>query len=236
MAPGALPLLLLGGAAVVLAKKPKRKRASCADSSNEIHEEKKSQGLICDFKSGDWVEESELDGAPLGEEVGDFEVIEEDILPSKDEDIQVEEEIEEAESSPEKDPQKICEEFLSAVHVRVTEIDELPINEIAVNESVFPAMKLVLNNLAQMHGKPLDPEMAGPKMVRQALAALVPACEWLYDDMNDEFIYNNKYRIESEKGKEVLYGLMELSRRLLDEYNRPVPEATQPRPGLGLVG
>jgi len=236
MAAGALPLLLLGGAAVVLTKKRRRRRANCADLPAGVHAEKKSQGLICDFETGDWVEEGELDKSPIGEEAGEFEVIEEEILPSKDEDIQTEKEIETVQFQPVKEPQQICEEFLSAVHVQVTEPDELPINEISVNETALPAMRLVLNNLAQMHGKPLDPEMAGPKMVRQALAALVPACEWLYDDINDEFIYNNKYRIESEKGKEVLYGLMELSRRLLDEYNKPAPPASPPGPGLGLVG
>ena len=235
----ALPLLLLGGAALMIGGKKKRRghRAveggSCASLGPAVHEEKKEEGVVCDYDSGDWVDEGDLeaDEEPKGEDAGDFETKDENIESSDDEDVQVGEAV--SISIDESDPGKACEEFLEAVHVVPESPDELPINQIAVEQTVLPAMKTVMEDMAKSLGKPLDPETIGPLMVRQALSALVPVCEWKYDDTNGNFIYNDGRMIEGESGNDVLFGLMNLSAMLLEEFNAgPEPEVSEPTIGF----
>jgi hypothetical protein len=235
----ALPLLLLGGAALMLGGKKKRRTStrtpdggSCAALGPDVHEIKKAEGIACDFDSGAWVEEVDLEAEeePKGENAGDFETKDEDLASTVDEDVQTSEAI--SISIDEDDPSKVCEEFLEAIHVDVEAQDEIPINKIAVEQTAMPAMKSVMEDIAKNLGKPIDPESVGPIMVREALSALIPVCEWKYDDTNGTFLYNDGRMIESEIGNDVLFGLMNLSAMLLEEFNAP-PEPEVAGPTLG---
>ena len=65
MAGKALPLLLLGaGALFVIGGKKKKRRekpigGSCASFPPSVHAQKESEGLVCDYDTGEWVPKGE---------------------------------------------------------------------------------------------------------------------------------------------------------------------------------
>lgn len=227
-----LPILLIGGAAAFLVMGDKKKKSGkkeedipkpkAGDSCEgyEVYPE----GLDC--VDGIFVEdELETDEEANKEFIGEFDMDEEDVGPAEDDDFEA---MPVPEPEPEPvdahvsftDPSKACEDFLSAVYVS-PEPGELPINEIAVAQTVIPAMNARIEEISKNVGKPLDLEIFGPELVVEALSALVPPCVWKYDDTNGQFVYNDTYTIESESGQQVVYGLMELSTKILEEFNEP---------------
>jgi len=236
------PIVLLGGAAAALllaggGKKKKKKTKSLAGQPCDIAAGAPS-GYACDedgllFKV---VDEGELekDEEPSGDEVGDFETKEEDVSMGSDEDSAS---IPSITHQIAEDPEKMCEEFLQAIYVSPTDEGELPINSVAVEQTAMPAMKASMTGMAANLGG-VDPESMGPPMVLAALTELIPVCQWKYDDTNDEFIYNDGRTIDSDIGKEVLFGLMNLSVQMMEAFiadnETPLPDPVpQPQQGLG---
>ena len=226
------PILLLGaGAAAVLFSggKKKRRQKSLAGQPCEVAVGTPS-GYYCGIDSllhTKVVDEGSLetDQELSGDEVGDFE--------TKEEDVSLNEGEEPAtagfDAQPAQDPKEMCEEFLQAIYVVPTEEDELPINAVAIEQTAMPAMKSVMMNIAQNIGRPVDPETVGPVMVQEALAELIPVCKWKYDEQQGEFIYNDGETIDSDIGKEVLYGLMNLSVQMIEGFN--AADIPDPAPG-----
>lgn len=218
--PNPVPLLIAAGvAAVALGGKKKRTKSRegvHCDVSVPVPE-----GYVCDdgLLRVEAVDEGDLekDEEPTGDEVGDFETKEEDVsLTDGEEGGTISVVVEQPQ-----DPVAMCEEFMHAIHVVPTEPDEIPINQIAAEETAIPTMKMVMLGMAQNLGKPVDPETVGPIMVKEALTELIPVCQWKYDEVSGDFTYNDGRTIDSEVGKEVLYGLMKLSGKLLDDFNKP---------------
>ncbi len=234
--PSPIPLLLAAGAAAVVLGGKKKKRKSKPRTGESCDALEPPVGYSCDegVLQVEAIDEGDLekDEEPTGDEAGDFDMKEEDVsLTEGEEAAEVTLTVEEVHE----DPAVMCEEFLAAIHVDPTEADEFPINAVATEQTAIPAMRAVMLAISQSLGKPIDAETVGPLMVRQALAELVPACEWKYDEANDEFIYNDGRRIESEIGKEVLYGLMNLSVQLIDDFNQTEEEPPLPNVGLHAV-
>ncbi len=220
--PGALPILLASGAALALMSKKKKRRAKARAGQSCDMLEASPAGYFCDegllrtepVGEEDLEKEEELSGDAMG----DFETKDEDVFLIEGEEagtLPIPEE-------PPGDPSALCEEFLRAIHIVVTEPGDLPINKIAVEQTAIPAMEAALTSIVENveSPAPIDPERAGPAMVRQALAELIPVCEWKYDESNDQFVYNDTRTIDSEIGQEVLYGLMNLSVRMIDGFNQ----------------
>jgi len=222
---GPLPLLLAGGAALVLLggkKKSKPKRKSLAGQPCEA-DAAAPDGMICrgGILHPEIIDESMLEKyeEPTGEEAGDFETKEEDVsLTAEEEPGQVTLQSDEA-----VDPATMCDEFLQAIHVVPTEAGEIAINKVAVEQTAIPTMKAVMLGIHQnLGGKTVDAESVGPVMVTSALQELVPVCDWKFDD--DEFTFSDGMTIQSAAGKDVLYGLMQLSVQLIDDFNESQQE------------
>lgn len=196
----AIPIIAAAGALILISnKKSKRSKGSSS------------------IKWEGAVDESDLDEQSK-DDLGDFETDEEDISLGEDEDG-ADAEYEGLEL--EIDPQKTCEEFMRAVHVIPEEDGDLTINEIAVDETVLPAMRSAADSIIKNMGGPLDEESVGPALVLEGLRALVPVCEWKYDPNQDEFTYDNGKGIESQTAKDVLFGLITISIMVIEEANNP---------------
>jgi hypothetical protein len=98
--------------------------------------------------------------------------------------------------------------------------DSIPIRPGVVNETIIPVMGDAMGSVIQGFGSPDTPgfgETAGPLMVLEALKALVPICEWSYDETSGQFLFNGAGDLSSSaKAGGVLNGLFELSSRLID--------------------
>lgn len=245
---GPVPFLLAGGAALLLLGSKKKSRRM--DKKSSVGQPcdattKAPAGMICydGILHPDIIDESmlEKDEEPSDEELGDFETKEEDVsLLDGEEAGEITMVSHEA-----VDPIKMCDEFLQTVYVTPTEEGEAPINKIAVEQTVLPTMKQVMVGIHQNLGGPeVDAETVGPVMVESALKELVPVCEWKYDHQEGEFTFSDGNRIESDIGKSVLYGLINISVQLIDEYNKTLQEAGEDLPqavfqaqeGLGFQG
>jgi len=220
MAAQALPLLAAAGAVLLLSGGKKRKKGPSSGQKCDP-KTKPPEGFLCEdgFLKQEAVDESELDsdGDLSKEDVGDFETEEEDVTPQDGEESGDASDL----PPPEPDAKKTCEEFMEAVHVVPSDENELPINSVAVEESVLPAMRSNAEALAQNLGKPLDPESVGPVLVVRGLQALVPVCDWKYNPDEDEFTYDNGNGIDSDIAKDVLYGLIKISLSVIEEINAP---------------
>ncbi|MHC4433925.1 MAG: hypothetical protein ACYTBS_18955 [Planctomycetota bacterium] len=220
MAVQALPLLAAAGAALVLSGGKKKRKGPKSGQKCDPNQSA-PRGFLCEdgFLREEAVEESELDELSK-EDSGDFEMEEDDVGLTEGEEAGDEAEAE-SEPEPEPDAQKTCEEFMAAVHVAQAEPGELPINAVAVEESVLPAMRATVSTLIEQLGAPLDEEAVGPALVVDGLRALIPVCKWKYNADEDEFTYDGGRGIESEVAKEVLFGLITISLKVIEEANAP---------------
>jgi hypothetical protein len=232
MAAQALPLLAAAGAALLLSggKKKRNKSPRSGEKCNPDLDPPK--GFMCEsgFLQEETVEESELDDLSK-EDAGDFDVEEDNVGLTEGEEGGDEAEVPEPE--PEPDPEKTCEEFMTAVHVVPQNDDELPINTVAVEESVLPTMRSAANSLLEALGAPLDEESVGPVLVLEGLRALIPVCKWKYDAAEDEFTYDDGKGIESNEAQDVLFGLIKLSLGVIEEINAPDTQNEPPQPQQG---
>ena len=231
MAVQVLPLLVAAGALVALSGGKKKTKKSKSGQKCDL-EESPPSGYICEegFLKEEAVDESELDSDNdlSKNDVGDFDTEEEDVgVQDGEEAGEQGGEPDEPEPEPEPDARQLCEEFMATVHVVPTDDDEIPINAVAVEETVLPAMRANAESLADTLGH-LDPETVGPVLVVQGLKVLVPVCEWKYNAESDEFTYADGYQIESKESKDVLYGLIKLSLSVIEEINLPQMATLQP--------
>lgn len=210
-----LPIIIAGGAAALLISGKNKKRRS--NTSKETDISAAEPQVIHDI-----IDESMLDkySEPTGEEAGDFDTKEDDVSLD-DEDDASSDSSETPEEQPVEpyDPGDICEEFLNAVYVAQPGEGELPINKIAVEQTVIPAMKDSMLDLYKNLGGPLDADSIAPIMIVSALNQMIPVCEWSYDEENYEFTYASGERIESDVGKDIVYGLFKISGMLIDDFN-----------------
>ena len=237
MAKSLLPLLVGAGIAIAVTSKKKKKKSKALPVEGDkcdISAEAPA-GFLCEGGVLEQVSVSEddleLDEEPEGEAAGDFDIRDEELDVGDDEDEEIDEPEDEDDeddgTEPESDeppsmavdPYEKCDEFLRAVHVNSSSPDEYPINEVAVSETVIPIMDKTVKAFGEMM-KPVDPEIAGPKMVLESLEALVPVCSWKYDELEDEFVFDDGRSIRSEEGKEVLFGLMAISVKIIEEFNQ----------------
>jgi hypothetical protein len=82
-----------------------------------------------------------------------------------------------------------CDKFLDAVYVKPQSGDELAINEIAVKQTVLPAMERLASDLRASHGGLLDPEDHGMQIVLAGLEAIAPGCGWAYHEDESAWTY-----------------------------------------------
>lgn len=210
-----LPIIIAGGAAAILLSGKNKKRRN--DASKDAKADTAEAHVLPDI-----IDESMLDkySEPTGEEAGDFEINEEDIsLDDEDDASSDSSETPEEQPIEPYDPGGICEEFLNAVYVAQPGEGELPINKIAVEQTVIPAMKDSMLGLYKNLGGPLDADSIAPIMIVSALNQMIPVCEWSYDKKNYEFTYASGERIESDVGKDIVYGLFKISGMLIDDFN-----------------
>src|SRR5690606_31613810 len=136
----------------------------------------------------------------------------------KDESIEVE-----SESNQDEDIINKCIEFLKAVHVEHAGMGEIPINKIAVEQTVVPVMELTMMKFQENFDYPIDADVAAPIMIVSALGALVPFCKWEYDEENYEFTFNG-HKLEDRFGKDIIYGLSKLSDSMISSFNDQLAE------------
>ena len=232
-----LPILFAAGAAVVLlGKKKKKKRKSAPALTEEAKKEIKElvEGTRPPQEpdlSGETVEETslEFEEKPTGEAAGDFEM---ELEPLE---YDAEDDAEEAEKpAPELSPQEKyaqmrakCDTFIDAVHIEPTEAGEIPINKIAVEQSILPAMRESAMGFAQNFGTPLDGETVGPRLVLAGLEAVAAECGWEFSDADQEFRYADSKRADGGRMGQVLGAMIDLSVMVLEEINQPKPPQAQ---------
>ncbi len=235
-----LPIILVAGAAAVLLgrKKKKRKRtpALTEEAKKEIKElvEGTRPPQVPDL-DGMMVEETslEFEDKPAGEAAGDFE------MESESLEYDVEDDAEEAEApAPELSPQEKyaqmrakCDTFIDAVHIEPTEAGEIPINKIAVEQSILPAMRESALGFAQNLGTPLDGETIGPRLVLAGLEAVAPGCGWEFSEADQEFRYADNKRADGGRMGQVLGAVIDLSVIVLNEINQPKQQFQQVQQG-----
>lgn len=217
---GPIPILLAGGALLFLAptrKRSRRKGREASDLSRSCNSNSlAAPGMICMdgalhpliFEESDLEEDDHSTGGAES-----FEIREIDISEKDDEETELE-----LEESPEIEPGDSvlnCTEFLQAIHVNVTDDDELPINKIAVDQTVIPVMRLVLNSILEENPE-ADADITAPIMTVAALKALVPFCDWKYDEDLYEFTFDGN-RVTDPAGRDVIHGLLQLSDRIIEE-------------------
>ena len=193
-----LPIMMAAAAAVFLSGK--KRKTYTSDSSSSIDED----SIV-------------LDSEPSGESDGDFYTEEEDLSMSDDEASS-----EGSQGTTEAsfvDLKKLCNQFLEEIYEEKEDSSVAPIKDVAIYETIIPSMKDSAEKIANNIGVPLDPETVGPALVTSALNALVPACQWRYNEQDGEFYFGDSEKIESEAGMSVLYGLIDLSARFIDLVN-----------------
>ncbi len=211
--PKILPILAIGAAALLLGKKKKKKAAS-NDSVKALVEKTPLSGLEGKVIGEDALEE---DLAPGGT-VGEFEIQEESI------DYDPEDDYEEVKKFTKhniyEDMKNKCDKFIDAAHVVPTETGELPIHQLAVEQSILPAMRESAQGFAKSFGLPLDGESFGPKIVLAGLEAIAPECGWEFDENAQEFRYANHLHADGGRMGEVLGAMIDLSVNVLNEINQ----------------
>jgi len=233
MAAQLLPLLVGAGIAVAVMggkkkKKPtKKKPLEAGDDCTPSTEV--PAGLVCEAgvleQASVSEDDLELDEDPKGEDAGDFEEREEDMTDLEDEDpSEILDDDGEGQEIPvmqteAPDPSELCDEFLKAVHVKPNAPGEYPINDVAVTQTVIPVMDKTVKAFGNVQ-TPVQTEVAGPRMVLESLEALVPVCKWKYDELEDEFTFDDGRTIDSPEGQEVLFGLMNMSVKIIEEFNK----------------
>lgn len=220
-----LPLLFGAGlAAAVMSgtKKKKKKKSKAGDVCDDAKTAPvgfKCEGGVLEHISPD-EDDLELDEDPTGDEAGDFEEREEDLSPGDDEDMyDGDGNLIDSDSDP-VPASASCDDFLKAVHVVPSDPSEYPIHSVAVTQTVIPVMDQALSDYASTHPKPIDVDEVGPLMVLESLAALVPVCQWDYDEVADEFTFDEGKMIDSKEGGEVLFGLMKLATEIVENFNQ----------------
>lgn len=198
MSTKAIPVIAAAGALLLLSSNKRKSKPSSKEGA---------------------VDESNLDDKSKTEQ-GDFETEDEDISFGEDEEGLGEERAPDIDI----DSEKTCEEFMAAVHV-VPETGELPINEVAVEQTVLPAMRKAAEGIIKNLGGPLDEEEVGPILVLEGLKALVPVCEWEYNPKEDEFTYDEGQGINSQVAQDVLFGLINISVGVIENANKSGLEA-----------
>jgi len=235
MASQALPILLAAGAAIALSGKKKKKRKSAKSGDKCDPALAPPKGFLCEegFLKEEAIDESDLDSdADLSkEDAGEFDEDEMDVSPGEDEEAIDPEAEPPSMGEPEPDPVQTCEEFMQALHVTPVDPGELPINDVAVQETVIPTMEKVANAVLDQIGPPIDPETVGPMLVLESLKALIPVCTWKYDAQEDEFTYDGGMPLESQAAKDVLYGLIKISMEVIDQANGVQQKNFQPNEG-----
>lgn len=240
----ALPVLLGAGIAVAAAgvRKKKKKKSnhkagdSCEPSSG-APSGFKCEGGVLEKVSPD-ESELELDEDLSDEESGDLPERDEDISPADDEDVSTEDWDDGDVTVSEKSPSATCEEFFDVIHVTPSDPDEYAIHHVAVSQSVIPSMDRALKSFAENKQRPIDADEVGPLMVLEALNTLVPICNWKYDDVSDDFTYDDGKQIESDNGSEVMFSLMRLAAEIVDKYNHGynLEAAVDPNQNLTATG
>ena len=219
---GPLPLILVGGAAALLLGGKKKRRTKKRSTAAQACDPGAAtpEGMVC--RGGILrpviIDESMLETYDelTGEEAGDFETKEEDVsLVDGEEESQVT-----LQTDTSADPATMCEEFLHAIHIVPTVTGEIPINKVAVEQTAIPVMKKTMLGIHQnLGGKTVDAETVGPVMIVSALNELIPVCVWKYDETNYEFTFNDGMAIDTQEGRDVIYGLMQLSVQLIEDFN-----------------
>jgi len=235
MSKSAMPILLLGGGALLLMSgKKKKKSPSSSDISAPQHDasEEENSSENTGIPEEEVSEEDDLEGED--ENSGSFETDESKEDVDEEEDFGDEDPDSASFEGEAEDPEVVCEKFMTAVHVNPQSEDEAPISEVAVSESVLPAMNTVASSIKGATGEPLDEEKHGPALVLEGLRALVPGCEWGYNEQDDFFFYNDGKMIETDTAKDVLFGLIKISSEVIKEQNLPDTGKTpSPKTGSG---
>ncbi len=228
MAANALPILLVAGAgALAFGSKKKRRRRSASPVSEEVEKVKdlvESTKELAPDLEGAIIEETtlEFEEKPTGPAAGDFE-IEKTLLEYDEEDDAQEPEKAAAPLSPREKYAQMkekCDTFIDAIHVTPTEPDEMPIQKVAVEQSILPAMEASAQAFAQNLGTPLDEETVGPRLVLAGLESVAPDCGWEFSDATGEFRYaDGKLTADNAKLANVIGSMIDLSVVVLSKFN-----------------
>ena len=231
MATNALPILLVAGAgAHVLGGKKKKRRRSRTPSAEA---QKAIEAVVESTKEivekgpdleGVVIEEAtlEFEEKPTGPAAGDFEIEKTSLEYDEEDDAQEPEKASAPLSPREKYAQmkEKCDTFIDAIHVTPTEPDEIPIQKVAVEQSILPAMEASAQAFAQTLGTPLDEETVGPRLVLAGLESVAADCGWEFSDAAGEFRYaDGKLTTDNAKLANVIAAMIDLSVVVLGKFN-----------------
>lgn len=94
----------------------------------------------------------------------------------------------EAGAEPEPEPpqeslREKCDRFIEEIWVETEGDDELPVNAVAVEESIIPALHEYISNVADEKGAAVVDQDVSPGCVLAAMEAIAPGCEWEVVDL-----------------------------------------------------
>lgn len=150
----------------------------------------------------------------------EYEEDEELYEDSSDYDEEMEAEHRERDPHPDRDEALArCDKFLNAIIVRPQAADELSINEIAVSQTIMPAMKKMASALARSSGSLLDPEDHGIELVLAGLESVAPACGWAFHEEDSSWTYAYGEPVQGDH-VEVLESMFPLAVAAIEEINK----------------
>lgn len=197
----AIPLLLLGGAALLLmSKKDKKGTAAPATDTDEegfeleVPDEPPGPGPLDDLPGEGAAADPGIDPATSAEPGGTHF----------------------SEGTTE-DPVAKCNLFIEEIWVDVEDDDELPVNEVAVEEAILPALRAHMSAVADQKGSMLKDEDIMPEAALAAMEAVAPGCGWEVVDLAWRFANGQPV---TGKVRDVVVSVMQLVPAVMKEVNQ----------------
>lgn len=201
----AIPLLLAGAAALLLMSKKKDKKGAPATAGEadeafelEVPEEPPGPGPLDDFPGADPGADPTfspgIDPATAAEPGGS-----------------------EFSQGPVDDPVAKCNLFIEEIWVDTEADDELPVNPVAVEEAILPALRAYMRAAADDKGSALKDEDIMPEAALAAMEAVAPGCGWEVVDMAWRFANGQPV---TGKVQDVVVSVMELVPAVMKEVNK----------------
>jgi hypothetical protein len=193
----AIPLILLAGAGLLLMSKKDKKGATATpggvdEEAFELEDvdEPGGPGPLDDFPAPG----GEIDPATAAEPGGSKFV-----------------------QRPADDPVAKCNRFIEEIWVDVDDDDELPVNEVAVEEAILPALRAHMSAVADSKGSMLKDEDVMPDAALAAMEAVAPGCGWEVVDLAWRYAGNQPV---TGKVRDVVVSVMKLVPSVMSQVNQ----------------
>jgi hypothetical protein len=118
---------------------------------------------------------------------------------------------------PADDPVAKCNRFIEEIWVDVDDDEELPVNAVAVEEAILPALRAHMSAVADSKGSMLRDEDVMPDAALAAMEAVAPGCGWEVVDLAWRYAGNQPV---TGKVRDVVVSVMKLVPSVMSQVNQ----------------